>query len=93
MKPKKIIIFAPVETYYDSTYTSLIQNKKQNVCLHIILPINVTQQIADEIVIPASALAVVVVPVYGGHVAPLAMERFHPPPKEYGEAVFHFYAT
>lgn len=25
--------------------------------------------------IPASALAIIVVPVYGGHVAPLAMER------------------
>lgn len=34
-----------------------------------------TQQIADEIVIPTSSLAIIVVPVYGGHVAPLAMER------------------
>ena len=35
----------------------------------------VQQQIADEIVIPTSSLAIIVVPVYGGHVAPLAMER------------------
>lgn len=40
-----------------------------------ILPINVTQQPAEEIIIPTSALAIIVVPVYGGHVAPLAMER------------------
>ena len=32
-------------------------------------------QMAEETVVPASALAIIVVPVYGGHVAPLAMER------------------
>lgn len=38
---------------------------------------NLTFQTVDEIVIPASALTVIVVPVYGGHVAPLAMERLN----------------
>ena len=32
-------------------------------------------QTTGETVIPASALAIIVVPVYGGRVAPLAMER------------------
>ena len=32
-------------------------------------------QTTGEAVIPASALAIIVVPVYGGRVAPLAMER------------------
>ncbi len=36
---------------------------------------NLTLQTVEETVIPTSALAVIVVPVYGGHVAPLAMER------------------
>lgn len=36
---------------------------------------DLTYQTAKETVIPASALAVIVVPVYGGNVAPLAMER------------------
>lgn len=40
-----------------------------------ILPVNVTLQTTGEAVIPASALAIIVVPVYGGRVAPLAMER------------------
>ena len=35
---------------------------------------NLTLQTVEETVIPTSALAVIVVPVYGGHVAPLAMD-------------------
>ena len=40
-----------------------------------ILPVFVSLQTTGETVIPASALAIIVVPVYGGRVAPLAMER------------------
>lgn len=40
-----------------------------------VVPVDLTRQKPEEMVIPASALAVIVVPVYGGHVAPLAMER------------------
>ncbi len=37
--------------------------------------LDLTLNPADDIVLPASSLAVIVVPVYGGRVAPLAMER------------------
>lgn len=40
-----------------------------------VLTVNLTVEIVDELVIPASTLTVIAVPVYGGHVAPLAMER------------------
>lgn len=40
-----------------------------------VLKTDLTLNSIEEIELPASALAVVVVPVYGGHVAPLAMER------------------
>ena len=36
---------------------------------------NLTQQAAQDLVITESALAIIVVPVYGGRVAPLAMDR------------------
>lgn len=36
---------------------------------------DLTLKSVDEMVLPTSALAVIVVPVYGGHVAPLALER------------------
>ncbi len=36
---------------------------------------DITLQPADELVLPESSLAIIAVPVYGGHVAPLAMER------------------
>ncbi len=36
---------------------------------------DITLQPADDVVVSASSLAIIVVPVYGGHVAPLAMER------------------
>ena len=63
--------------YFSPTHTSkqVAEAIVHGTGIKNILPINVTQQIADEIVIPASALAIIVVPVYGGHVAPLAMER------------------
>ena len=36
---------------------------------------NLTQQATQDLVIAESALAIIVVPVYGGRVAPLAMDR------------------
>lgn len=40
-----------------------------------VLKTDITLKPVEEMELPTSALAVVVVPVYGGHVAPLAMER------------------
>lgn len=37
--------------------------------------LDITNEAIEEIVIPESTLTIIVVPVYGGHVAPLAMER------------------
>ena len=63
--------------YFSPTHTSkqIAEAIVHGTGIKNILPVNVTQQSAEEIVIPTSALAVIVVPVYGGHVAPLAMER------------------
>ncbi|WP_294477006.1 4Fe-4S binding protein [uncultured Bacteroides sp.] len=63
--------------YFSPTHTSkqVAEAIVHGTGIKNILPINVTQQTTGETVIPASALAVIVVPVYGGHVAPLAMER------------------
>lgn len=63
--------------YFSPTHTSkqVAEAIVHGTGIKNIFPINVTQQIADEIVIPTSSLAIIVVPVYGGHVAPLAMER------------------
>lgn len=63
--------------YFSPTHTSkqIAEAIVHGTGIKNILPINVTQQATGEIVIPASALAIIVVPVYGGHVAPLAMER------------------
>lgn len=40
-----------------------------------VLTTDLTLKPVEEMELPTSALAIVVVPVYGGHVAPLAMER------------------
>ena len=63
--------------YFSPTHTSkqIAEAIVQGAGIKNIFPINVPQQAAEEVVIPTSALAIVVVPVYGGHVAPLAMER------------------
>ena len=63
--------------YFSPTHTSkqIAEAIVQGAGIKNIFPINVTQQAAEEVVIPTSALAIVSVPVYGGHVAPLAMER------------------
>ena len=67
--------------YFSPTHTSkqVAEAIVHGTGIKNIFPINVTQQIADEIVIPTSSLAIIVVPVYGGHVAPLAMERLQYP--------------
>lgn len=36
---------------------------------------DITLESVEEVILPSSSLAIIVVPVYGGHVAPLAMER------------------
>ena len=64
--------------YFSPTHTSkqIAEAIVQGAGIKNIFPINVTQQAAEEVVIPTSALAIVVVPVYGGHVAPLAMNVY-----------------
>ena len=42
-----------------------------------VVPVNLTLQEPENMEIPSTALAIVVVPVYGGHVAPLALERLN----------------
>lgn len=63
--------------YFSPTHTSkqIAEAIVHGTGIKNILPMNVTQQSVEETLIPASALAIIVVPVYGGHVAPLAMER------------------
>lgn len=40
-----------------------------------VINVDLTLEGTDRLVVPSNALAVVAVPVYGGHVAPLALER------------------
>ena len=63
--------------YFSPTHTSkqVAEAIVHGTGIKNILPVNVTLQTTGETVIPASALAIIVVPVYGGRVAPLAMER------------------
>lgn len=63
--------------YFSPTHTSkqIAEAIVHGTGIKNILPVDITRQADGEIVIPASDLAVIVVPVYGGHVAPLAMER------------------
>lgn len=63
--------------YFSPTYTSkqVAEAIVHGTGIKNVIPVDITLQAAGEITIPASALAVIVVPVYGGHVAPLAMER------------------
>ncbi|MDD3038189.1 4Fe-4S dicluster domain-containing protein [Bacteroides sp.] len=63
--------------YFSPTHTSK-QVGEAIVCgtgIKNVIPVDLTLQMAEKTVIPASSLAIIVVPVYGGHVAPLAMER------------------
>lgn len=63
--------------YFSPTHTSkqVAESIVHGTGIKNVVPINLTLHVAEEAVIPASALAVIVVPVYGGRVAPLAMER------------------
>ncbi len=63
--------------YFSPTHTSkqVAQAIVRGIAPASVNTINITLNPADDIVLPASSLAVIVVPVYGGRVAPLAMER------------------
>ena len=63
--------------YFSPTHTSkqIAEAIVHGTGIKNILPVDITRQAGEEIVIPESALAIIVAPVYGGHVAPLAMER------------------
>ena len=63
--------------YFSPTHTSkqVAEAIVQGTGIKNVIPVDLTLQMAEETVVPASALAIIVVPVYGGHVAPLAMER------------------
>lgn len=63
--------------YFSPTHTSMRVAEAIAVGTGVknILPLDVTRQAVSETEIPASALAIIAVPVYGGRVAPLAMER------------------
>ena len=63
--------------YFSPTHTSkqVAEAIVHGTGIKNVISMNLTLQTVEETVIPTSALAVIVVPVYGGHVAPLAMER------------------
>lgn len=63
--------------YFSPTHTSkqVAEAIVHGTGIKNIFPVNLTLQAVGETVIPASSLVVIVVPVYGGRVAPLAMER------------------
>ena len=63
--------------YFSPTHTSkqVAEAIVRGTGIKNVVPMNITLQETEEIEIPTSSLAIIVVPVYGGHVAPLAMER------------------
>lgn len=63
--------------YFSPTHTSrqIAEAFVDGIGIEQNVVINLTLDSTEEIVIPTSALAVIVVPVYGGNVAPLAMKR------------------
>lgn len=63
--------------YFSPTHTSkkIAEAFAQGTGIKQITSTDLTVQTVDSLVLPASSLAVIVVPVYGGHVAPLAMKR------------------
>lgn len=63
--------------YFSPTHTSQQVAKAivRGVGLTNIQTIDITLYPVESIVIPSSSIAIIVVPVYGGRVAPLAMER------------------
>lgn len=63
--------------YFSPTHTSkqVAEAIVHGIGIKNIVSVNITLQETEDTEIPASALTIIVVPVYGGHVAPLAMER------------------
>lgn len=63
--------------YFSPTHTSKQVGEAivHGIGITNVLKTDITLKPVDEMELPTSTLAVVVVPVYGGHVAPLAMER------------------
>lgn len=63
--------------YFSPTHTSkqVAEAIVQGTGIKNVVPVNLTLQEPGDIEIPASCLTIIVVPVYGGHVAPLALER------------------
>ncbi len=63
--------------YFSPTHTSrqIAEAIVRGTGVEKVVTVDITRQDVGEVVIPESALAVVAVPVYGGHVAPLAMAR------------------
>ena len=63
--------------YFSPTHTSkqVVEAIVRGTGITDVVATNLTLQPAQEIVLDESSLAVIVVPVYGGHVAPLALDR------------------
>lgn len=63
--------------YFSPTHTSkqVAEAIVRGTGIKKVTPIDITRQAAADLVIPATALTLIAVPVYGGHVAPLAMSR------------------
>ena len=63
--------------YFSPTHTSkqVAEEIVRGTAIKNVITLDLTLQPSEDIEIPASALAILVLPVYGGHVAPLAMER------------------
>lgn len=63
--------------YFSPTHTSKQVGEAivHGVDINQVVTTDITVEPTEEIVLSSSSLAIIVVPVYGGHVAPLAMER------------------
>lgn len=63
--------------YFSPTHTSkqVAEAIVRGTGITNVLATDITLESVDEMVISESALVIIVVPVYGGHVAPLAMDR------------------
>lgn len=63
--------------YFSPTHTSkqVADAIVQGTGIINVSTLDITHESIETVVLPPSTLAIVVVPVYGGHVAPLAMER------------------
>lgn len=63
--------------YFSPTHTSkqVADAIVQGTGITNVSTLDITHEVIEQVVIPASTLTLIVVPVYGGHIAPLAMER------------------